>query len=223
MLGDSLLALKDDRPTQSRLCCLRGPGIRNACGRHQPARPTRDRGTPPSTDLRDPGATLLCALIFAPGVTLMHRAAFGRAEPTIIPTWPDGIMTCSPSEPSLKGAILSCSATRCSGGRRLRRPCRRRATVPARQIFAEQIFDEFRRRGVGKGFALVGPFLQLDETAGFGACGIEPRRNRRTCARCAGVERPECGLQHFHRKRAELPRRGLRVTQSLQCSADALG
>ena len=59
------------------------------------------------------------------------------------------------------------------------------ATARARSILAEQLLDQFFRRRVGQGFALIRPFLELDEAPRGVAVGIEAARIRRIAARCA--------------------------------------
>ena len=63
------------------------------------------------------------------------------------------------------------------------------------------------RGSAGQGLALIGPILELDEPACVGTVGIELPEASEFGHRPIGVERPEGGLENFHRQRAEcLPR-----------------
>ena len=118
--------------------------------------------------------------------------------------------TRSPAGAVAAGAMRSWSAVRWSAGARSSSvtvvPPTRHAR--ARQVAAEQILDQFLRGRIGQGLAFVRPFLELDEAARFGARGIEPAELGELAHGALRVERPEGGLQHFHRKRAKLPRGG---------------
>ena len=142
--------------------------------------------------------------------------SFLRAEPTIIPTWPEGNrdVRCPPAR-SAAGAIRSSPASEVE--RRHAEPVRDWPCPPtfhsarARQVAAEQILDQLARRGIGQGLALVRPILELDEAPRLGACRVEPAELGELAHGALGVERPEGGLQHFHRQRAERRGRGLRM------------
>src|SRR5437868_215865 len=75
-----------------------------------------------------------------------------------------------------------------------------------RPVVSEQLFDQLLRCCVGQGLALIRPFLELDEAAGFRTRDIEQPEFRELADGALGIERPEGGLQHFHRQCVEAVR-----------------
>ena len=122
-----------------------------------------------------------------------------------------------------RGRYGRCAAMRWSAGtgeRVGRRAAADRPAAPARQVGAEQILEQFARGGQGAGARLRWPNPRARRSGA-------PRRCRdRASAKLAnlatvrvGIERPEGGLQHLHRQRAERVGGGLRALSQMSVSA----